>query len=203
MTRRIVRAAMVAAIAGLASGCLSSPPTHFYTLSAEAPAGREAAGAPGYRIAIDPVAISEVVDRPQFVVRSGPNTVSFIEEHRWAESLKREIPRVLAENLGRLLGTEEVWVYPQHRIGSAGYRLVVDFPRFETNNEKDVSLEAFWTIKRALPDGSDQRKQGRSSIHLPVAGEGYRAIASAYSRALAVVSEEIAAAIRSMEERTP
>ncbi|ULA63580.1 MAG: ABCtransaux domain-containing protein [Nitrospira sp.] len=203
MMRRIVRAVVVVAVVGATGGCLSSPPTYFYTLSAEAPAGREAAGKTGVRIAIEPTTLSEVVDRPQFVVRSGPNAVSFIEEHRWAEALKRDIPRVLAENLGRILGTEEVWVYPQHRSGPAGYRLAVDLPRFETNNGKDVWLEAFWAIKRALPDGGEQKKQGRSNVRLPVEGEGYGAIASAYSRALAVVSEEIAAAIRSMEPRVP
>ncbi|HMS86372.1 MAG TPA: PqiC family protein [Nitrospira sp.] len=203
MRWRIVRAIVMTTVCGLTGGCLSSPPTHFYTLSVEAPTAREAAGAPGFRIVIDPMTIPEVVDRPQFVLRSGPNTVSLIEEHRWAESLKREIPRVLAENIGRLLGTEEVWVYPQHRAGPVGYRLSVHLPKFETNNGRDVSLEALWTITRTLSEGEDQRKQGRSHVHLPVEGEGYGAIASSYSRALAVVSEEIAAAIRSMQQQAP
>lgn len=203
MRWRVVRAVGVTLIIGSMSGCLSSPPTHFYTLSVETPTGHQTAGRSALRIAIDPMTIPEVVDRPQFVVRSGPNTVSFIEDHRWAESLKREIPRVLAENMGRLLGTDEVWASSQHRSGPVGYRLSVDLPKFETNSGKEVLLEALWTIKRALPDGEDQRKTGRSSVHLSVDGEGYQAIASTYSRALAVMSEEVVDAIRSMEARTP
>ncbi len=154
-----------------------------------------------FRVMIDPITIPEVVDRPQLVVRSGPNTVSLIEEHRWAESLKREIPRVLAENVGRCLGTDEVWAYPRHQGPPINYRLSVDLVRLETNNGRDVSLDALWTIRRILPNGDDQKTHGRSNVHLPVEGEGYQAIASAYSRALATVSEEIATAIRSMREQ--
>ncbi|MBS0151962.1 MAG: membrane integrity-associated transporter subunit PqiC [Nitrospira sp.] len=203
MRRRIVCAMTVATLFGLTGGCLSSPPTHFYTLSAEASAARNAAVGPTLRIALEPLTIPEIVNRPQFVVKSGPNTVSLIDDHRWAESLRREISRVLAENLSRILGTNEVWIYTQPRAGRVDYRLLVDVSRFETNRKQDISLDVLWTITRVLPSGEDQRTHGRSSVQRPIEGAGYQAIASAYSHALATVSQEMAAAIRSMREQAP
>ena len=73
MARAIPLAALPLLICML-SGC-ASPPVHFYTLSAEAAAGAAGPATVGVelRIAVGPISLPEVVDRPQIVVRSGPN----------------------------------------------------------------------------------------------------------------------------------
>ncbi len=110
MTRRHVRIALVSVLATLLAGCGSSPTANFYTLSAGAAPAPPTATT--YRIAVGPVTVPEVVDRPQIVVRVGANRVTIAELHRWAEPLKSEIPRVIAENLAQLLGTKQVSAYP-------------------------------------------------------------------------------------------
>jgi uncharacterized lipoprotein YmbA len=180
---------------GLLAGCGSSPKVTFYTLSAGlAPEGVAAAGAKTeYRVAIGPVTLPDVVDRPQLVLRVGENRVAIAEQHRWAEPLKSEIPRVLAENLAQLLGTRQVSVYPQSTSGDAEYRALVDFQRVESVLGETVTIDALWTVRRT--SGGEPRR-GRSLVRESIEGDGYDALVAAHSRALAKVSRDLAEAIR-------
>ncbi len=152
--------------------------------------------------AVGPISLPEVVDRPQLVVRSGPNKVTLIDEHRWAESLKGEIPRVIAENLSRLLATGQVWAYPQNVTGPFDYRVLVDIQRFESTPGQIAAIDALWTIQRPSKEGV-VLKSGRSTVQQPIAGQEYDALVSAHSRALAAISGEIAEAIRSFSPPSP
>jgi len=188
---------------GLLAGCGSSPTVYFYTLSAESAAGAGSNMASSQlRISVGPISIPEVVDRPQMVVRSGPNQVELVEEHRWAESLNSEVPRVIAENLSRLLSTDQVWAYPQHVKGAVDYKVSVDIQRFDSMTGQSVAIEALWSIKRVSQEG-DESKVGRSNVQQPVSGQGYEALAEAHSRALAAICGEIADAIRLFPRPSP
>lgn len=183
-------------LACLLVGCGSSPTLHYYTLSADAPASGGAGDSAGLRIAVGPITLPEVVDRPQLVIRTGANQVTLIEEHRWAESLKSQIPRVIAENLGRLLGTVQIWAYPQLPSGPMDYRVSINIQRFESVPGQTVNIDALWSIQQ--PSHSDENsKIGWSAVQQPVGGQGYNTLATAHSRALAVISGEIAKAIHS------
>ena len=203
MTRAIGLATLVLLI-GILSGCAGSPPVHFYTLSAEAAADGTGPATVGteLRIAVGPISLPEVVDRPQLVVRSGPNKVTLIDEHRWAESLKGEIPRVIAENLSRLLATGQVWAYPQNATGSFNYRVLVDIQRFESTPGQMVAIDALWTIQQPSKEGVVS-KTGRTTVQQPVAGKGYDSLVVAHSGALATISRDIAEAIRVFSPPSP
>jgi uncharacterized lipoprotein YmbA len=186
------------AIIGFA-GCGSSPPIHYYTLSAEAPADAGLAGKNERHITVGPVTLPDVIERPQLVLRATPNRVTLIEEHQWAEPLQSEIPRVIAENLSRLLGTKQVSVYPQSAGDQAEYRILVDVQQFESALGSRASIETFWTIRKNF-QGDPSVKSGRSSVEEPVNGSSYEALAVAHSRGLVRISRDIADAIRSMEK---
>ena len=201
MTARVGRFAFLLAIVGL-SGCGGSPPIHYYTLSAEASRDPSFADKTLERlITIGPVTLPDVIERPQLVLRTTPNQVTLVEEHQWAESLKTEIARVIAENLTRLLGTEQVSVYPQSAGDHAQYRVLVDVQKFESALGGRASIEAFWTVRKNSDDDPSV-KSGHSSVDEPVNGSSYEALAAAHSRGLVRISRDIADAIRSME-RTP
>jgi len=201
---RAIGLAALSLLVGWLSGCGGSPPVHFYQLSAEATAGAAGPATVGteLRIAVGPISLPEVVDRPQLVVRSGPNKVTLIDEHRWAESLKGEIPRVLAENLSRLLATGQVWAYPQNASGSFDYRVLVDIQRFESTPGQTVAVDALWSIQQSSKGGIVSRT-GRSSVQQPVEGKSYDSLVAAHSRALAAVSRDIAEAIRVFSPPSP
>ena len=168
----------------LGSGCSRSPMANFYTLTAMAPPAGAPKTAPS--LAVDSVTLPEVVDRPQFVMTSGDNRVEILEMQQWAESLRSAIPRVLADNLSRQLGLERVAAYPQLAGSEADYHLSVDFQRFEAT-ASTVTVDALWTVRSA----AGAPIAGRSRASEP-RGEGYDSVATAYSRALAVVSGDIA-----------
>lgn len=195
MTRGYIRLATLSVLATVLAGCGGSPREHFYTLSAGAAPESAAAAqtAAAYSVVVGPVTVPDVVDRPQLVVRTGTNQVAILEQQRWAEPLKSEIPRVLAENLAQLLGTRQVTAYPQTSSGGTEYRVLVDIQRFESALGGPVTINALWTVRR----GTGEPRTGQSLTRESAGGEGYDAIVAAYSRALATVSRDIAVAIRS------
>jgi uncharacterized lipoprotein YmbA len=117
------------------------------------------------------------------------NRVEILEMQQWAESLKNAIPRILADNLSRQLGLERVTAYPQHAGNDADYHLAVDFQRFAATT-RSVDLDAIWTVRAT----GRAPVTGRRRVH-EAHGGGSDSIAAAYSRALAIVSEDIVRAL--------
>jgi len=184
---------VVACLAALLlAACGSSPKERYYTLTADASA--PVTGTSALSIAVGPVTVPEAVDQPQIVAQVGANQVAMYEYQRWASPLKGEIARVIAANLAQELGTPRVWSYAQATLPKRDYQVLVDVQRFDSVLGEAVTVEALWTIRPA--EGS-KAKTGRSSVRQATAGDGFDALAAAHSRALARVSQDIAAAIRS------
>jgi uncharacterized lipoprotein YmbA len=75
-------------------------------------------------IGVGPVEIPKILDRPQIVIRSGPNKVNVHEYHRWAASLDIIFSRVLTENLSLLLDTDQAALYPWQTDFKPHYRVL-------------------------------------------------------------------------------
>lgn len=195
MTRACTGLAGLSLIAAVLVGCGSSPPTHYYTLTAVAPAsgGNSEKGSAEYSVSVGPVTLPEMVDRPQLVVRVGANQVALVDQHRWAEPLTSEIPRVIAENLSQLLGARQVVTFSQNLVRDPEYRVLVDIQHFDSMVGQTVTIDALWTVRRA--SGGEPRT-GRSLVQEPIEGDGYDALVAAHGRALATVSGHIAESIR-------
>ncbi len=189
----LIRCCAVAALVAAVAGCSRSPRTSYYLLTPAAsvqPATVTPASAP--TVAIAAVSLPELADRPQLVVPADRGQVLILESHRWAESLKAAIPRVLAENLSRQLGPERVSFHPQHAAVRAEYRIFIDLQRFEADHTA-VLVDALWTIKPSSTDGKLVTR--RSTISEPINGSGYEALAASYSRALGRLSADLSRAI--------
>ena len=180
------------------AGCASSAPTRFYTLnSTSAPAAMPQAN---YSVSVGPVSVPAVVDRPQIVVRTGPNKVFIDEFDRWASPLKDDIARVIVENLVSMLGTAQVTMFPQSTAVGSSYRVMIDVLRFDSEPGKAATLDALWTVSSAK-DGRSHR--GRTTLAEPTQGVDYAALVAAHSRALGQLSAEIAKTIREFEVQKP
>jgi uncharacterized lipoprotein YmbA len=178
-------------------GCGGSPPVQYYTLSAEASPDPALALRTDRHIAIGPITVPNVVDRPQLVMRTTANRVTLLEEHQWAEPLPNEIARVIADNLSRLLGTKLISLYPHTAADHAPYRVLVDVQQFESTLGSRILLDASWTVRHS-DHGDTSLKIGRSNVEEPAHGPGYEAVAAAHSRALVRISRDIAESIRAM-----
>ena len=201
MRQKLVRIVLVLFVLGVLAGCGSSPKEMYYTLSAGGAMNdvTPASGESTYTVAVGPITLPEVVDRPQLVLRVGPNEVTFEELHRWAGSLRSEIPRIIADNLAGNLNVKQVAAYPQNAGEDAEYRVLVDIQRFDATLGGPVAIDALWSVRRSS-DGAV--RTGQSLARESSTGMSYDAVVAAHSRALAAISREIAEAIRSVGIRS-
>jgi uncharacterized lipoprotein YmbA len=184
----------------VAAGCASTLPSKFYTLTpmkgADAPAGiapvEEAA-----ILAVGPVRLPDYLDRPQIMTRSEGNEIHLHETERWAGSLQEDVSRVLIENLSNLLAGKRVavvrWSSSMQSMAPFRNRLAVEILRFEGPVGGTVILKARYALFG--PDGKKVISGGEAIVREPAGGSDYEALTAAMSRALAVLSREIAAAV--------
>jgi len=179
----------IAFVAATVCGC-SSATARFYTLDSTA----TATDAPPvhHTILVGPVSVPPAVDRPQVVVQVAPNRVEFDEFNRWAAPLNDGIASAVAGNLAMLLGTPDVAVAPVANFNAA-YRVTIDVQRFEAVTGVSVLVDAVWAVRHMV---GGEIRSGRTVAREAIQGKGYEPLAAAYSRALAMVSADIAAAIR-------
>ena len=196
MKNRINNFIVVLFLVTVAAGC-SSAPSRFYTLNSTATGGGTANS--NVAVIVGPVSIPAEVDRPQFTVQVAPNRVAVDEFNRWAAPLGDNIGRVVAGNLGILLGTPNVATLPTANFNSA-YRVSINIQRFETVPGKSALVDAVWMIR---PPSGGATQSGRTVASEPVSDDSYDSLAAAHSRALAKVSSDIAAAIRAEADGKP
>jgi hypothetical protein len=176
-------------VAVLAAGCASAP-SKFYTLNSTAKG--DGSSTANYSIVVGPVSVPAEVDRPQFTVLVAPNQVAVDEFNRWAAPLNENIARVVAEDLTTLLGSPQVSTLPLANFEPT-YHVSIEIQRFESVPGKSALVEAVWVVRKT----SDKISlSGHTLATEPVLGDSFDALAAAHSRALAKVSTDIAAIIR-------
>ncbi len=188
-------------------GCIGgkSSPSKFYVLSAlpnPETTKKVAAAERGLAIGVGPVSLPPYMDRPEIVTRSGGNQLHLSEFNRWAEPLRQNVTRVLAQNLSILIPTDRTALYPWERSVPINYQVVVEVARFEGSADGNSLLIARWSIVGA--DGKQELLAGQSRFSESIGPpQDYEATVSAMSRSLADFSREIAAAIKTLSRQTP
>lgn len=180
----------------LLAACASAP-ERFYTLS-PMPAFPTAPNA-RYSLAVGPVKIPEIVDRPQFVIRQGENRVDIVEQHRWAQPLRAEIVSALADDLRRQLPQARVFLYNDNGMQKPDCRIMLDIERFEGTPGQAVSVQGAWSLRCASPDSAQISRTGHAFVQEPVHGSSYDELAAAYSRALSALAVQIAQTVSSLK----
>ncbi|SAL84379.1 lipoprotein [Caballeronia terrestris] len=190
---RSLNLAAVVLVLVLIGGCSTSPSAAFYTLSAVPPVVAAPTTPPPMSIVIDAVTVPDLVDRPQFVLRTGATQVKIDEYARWADSLRSQISRVLAADLAQAVPGALVAGYAQHPDNAQAYRVRVDVQSFESAPGKMAAIVVLWSVWP--PKGATIT--GRTIAREAVRTADYDALVDAHSRAFATVSSDIAGAIRS------
>jgi uncharacterized lipoprotein YmbA len=189
MTHARRAAVGTAAALALLAGCATAP-SKFYALSSTA-SGDGAMPVP-CAVLVGPVSVPASVDRPEFVVEVSPNRVELDEFNRWASPLNDAIARAVAGDLAVLLATPDVAVAPLANF-HPDYRVTINVQRFDSIAGQSVLVDAVWAVR---PSGGGATRSGRTTARETVAEDSFDALAAAHSRALAQVSGDIAAAIR-------
>ncbi len=193
--------ALLALLAALAvAGCASRSPTvRYYELDALVPSDGTLNDTPA--VAVGPIVLPRVLDRPQMVTREGDSQIVIDEFHRWGSGLESEILSALGQNLIALLDSHRVAIYPTTESVPVQYRVLADFRDFVADSGNEVLLRVQWMVETEK-DGSALIVR-ESTIRKQAASSGRADIVTAHNEAVAELSREIAAAIQSMAATGP
>lgn len=192
-------------LAFLIGACAPTAPTNFYTLSTTvAVSTGEADPTQGPVIGISPIVLPQYLDRPQIVRRGDGNRLILSDFDSWGEPVQGMIERVLVEDIGRLLRTNNVVMLPQRLDIPLDAQIDIEVFRFEAETNGRVVLEARWRVIEPRDERGFERdifRSQRTSLAEQIASpEDYNAIAGAMSRLLAQLSQEVATAIIGMSK---
>ncbi len=185
-----------AALACLAAGCGTSPPSQFYVLQAPADLAAERQGSKELSLVVGPVELAEYLNRPQMVTRQSDHELKLSEYHRWAEPLEDNVTRVLVESLSLLLATNRVVDFPSRGTQEIDFHVCVEILRFDAGPDASVNLDARWQVFKGEWEVLLESRGSR--IRESAAGTEYGAIVAAQNRALVTLSREIADALRAV-----
>ncbi|MBE0618061.1 MAG: membrane integrity-associated transporter subunit PqiC, partial [Proteobacteria bacterium] len=173
-------------------------PTRFFLLEplADASPASSRSGT-GPAIGIGPVEIPRYLDRPNIVTRGASNEVQVADFVLWAEPLVDGVPRILAEDLSALLGTERVYGFPAKLPETLDFRVSVEVLRFDGTLGGEARFEARWTVLD-LRQGLHVAARRSSVKTRKVQGPDYGALVTAMSGTLADLGTEIGGLLRGL-----
>jgi len=183
------------------SGCIGgeTKPSSFYSLSAtEANQSENIVRSGGVSLRLGPFSFPDYLHRPNIITRSTDNKMVVNEFERWAGSLEDDFHRILGTNLGSLLETGAISVYPADSRLQAKYLAQGEIIAFEGYLGEKVILDVRWVVLDPVNDKAFVSKQ--SVIVETVGGEGYAALVLAQSRAVGKLSREIADELKRLDE---
>jgi uncharacterized protein len=202
LCRRVLAPCGVALL--MLSGCLgSTPPTQFYllpSLTGPDAAPLASAGQRDLTLGVGPVTVPPYLDRPQLVTRTSRAKLVLADFDQWAAPLHDTIPRVLAENLARLIPTERVVLHPWSRTTDPDYQVTVEVLQFDRGPGSQVVLAARWSL---LDRDGKELVLRTSRISQAVGGADYEAMVTAMGRTLDVLAQDIATTLRSLAPPAP
>jgi uncharacterized protein len=195
---RLTLVPLVASLLGLVA-CASTP-ARFYILNT-LPASETVPATVAERgpvIGVGPITLPKYLDRPQIVTRASRNQLALGEFDRWAEPLQDNISRVLAENLARLIPTDQVLLQAWPRSATLDYQVTVEVLQFDGWLGGESTLLARWSIL----DGAEHELFNRMvHLHAPTGGRDYEAMVVVMNQMIETLSRDIATAIQRLASR--
>ena len=202
LTSAVVLAVMLAF-----SGCLSpskTPATRYYVLNSLYTAENKTPPVVILKdasVGVGPIGLSQVLDRPQIIIRSSLNEIRVVDLERWAGPLNENIINVLVSNLSALLSTVKVLKFPWNPKIPVDYQIVMDITQFDGMPGGNVILRSRWGILSEKDD--NVLSEGNLVLTEPIGGDTIAEMVSAQSRLVAKLSHEIAEEIKKLEENKP
>jgi len=197
--------AVVLAVVLAFSGCLSpskTPATRYYVLNSLYSAENKTPPVVILKdasVGVGPIGLSQVLDRPQIIIRTSLNEIRVEDLERWAGPLNENIINVLVSNLSALLSTEKVLKFPWNPKIPVDYQIVMDITQFDGVPGGNVILRARWGI--LSEKDNNVLSEGNLVLTEPVVGDTIANMVSAQSHLVAKLSHEIAEEIKKLEEK--
>ena len=195
LVRRLAAGVLLTLLVG---GCLGGgAKTRYFTLGSIEPRNATPlVTRPKLGIAIGPIEFPRYLDRPEIVTRDGAHRLVLSNANRWAGSFRSDVLRVLADDIGALLGTSRIAVFPNEAPFQPDYRVLVDLREFEGVLGESVTLRARWTVVSA----SDATPVfvGESTFVEATDSASFEDLVAAQRRALGMLSHTVAEQLASL-----
>ena len=179
-------AARVALVLSICTACATPAPVHLHSLvGPEHPTPREgAAPGRGPAISLDPIRVPVAVDQPQWLIRLPDDTLTLLEQERWASPLRDEFRHALLDVLTHRYGAVDA-----RTVGTGGspWRVHVVITRFDAQPTSNW-LESTWSIAQRGTDMPTLRCE--TSVRENSDG-GMAALGQAHRRAVARLGDAI------------
>ncbi len=176
----------------LLSACASSPPDHFYILSALPQGAGEIRPAPQVQATLK-VTLPPWTDRSQMLVNTSAGEVSVLEHERWAAPLGDLVRQTLALDIERRRADMAVADGEVNRSKALTVKITVDVLQMTVHRAERARIEARWRIHDPRT-GADAAGGGEFAAAL--AGDGYASIAQAVSECLASLADRLVQQMR-------
>jgi uncharacterized lipoprotein YmbA len=186
-------------------GCGSSKPSRFYVLTpildVEGGMGLSDSEAE-ISVGIDMLLMPEHLLKPQIATHTSTNQIEYAEYDRWAESLDENFVHVLAENLSKLLPSENVYIFPWKSSTILQYYMTFEIMQFSQGADENIALTVFWSIydnattKELLRKKTTLKQQGPTSDPLD-----YGRLVQVMSQLVEEFSREIATELKKIARR--
>jgi uncharacterized protein len=204
--RRILRLTalnLALALASTLTGCATSPPSNFYTLTPIPGGSAELAPKGGaLSLGVGPVAFPAFLDRPQIVSRDGTNRLTLDEFHRWGGSIQDDFLRVWSENLAALLGTNRILIFPAEVRYPVDFRVSAQVLSFEGDAGGEAVLKVRWAVLDGVREQVVAVEESAYRSRLKAPG-GQEALVAAMSEALGAFSRDVAERLRRLPRPAP
>jgi len=184
------------AVVALITGCASSAPLRYYTLSEVPPSTEATSATPAIRVGR--VRIPGELDRNEIVQRIDATRLKIAEQDRWAAPLDDMIRRVLSADLqARGATASAVSAAPSDTASGGSATLSLDVDELIGDASCAVTLRASWEL-RSSANNTETTRTGHESIRVPPSSSTCTvgALPMAMSQALAQLSDRILTAAR-------
>ncbi len=187
-------------VTALLAGCIggSTKPSSFFSLSAtEANQSTNISRSGGIGLRLGPFTFPDYLRRPNIITRTSDNRIMVDEFQRWGGSLEDDFHRVLGTNLGTLLESGNISVYPADSRMNPKYKIMGEINTFEGYLGEKVILDIRWFV--IAPKSENVFSSKQSVIIEPVEGKTHAAMVQAQSRAVGRLSREISAELKRID----
>jgi uncharacterized protein len=175
----------------LLTACASPSPRYYALAVPPLAASAPSTTAPSLMIAA--VTVPERIDRPQLVLRRADTRFDVLEDDRWLETPKHEIPRVIAAHLATHLPYMHVAAYPQNAGNVAMYQLLLDIQTFDAQPGEAVTIALTYTLRR---ESDGQRTTWQIRDTEPLLDAAPASIVAAWSQVLGRMAAQMAVKMR-------
>ena len=184
--------------------CAAPPPVRFHTLM---PAGPHAANTSAGElvavlVSLSPIGLPAQVDQPQWLVRLPDDTMTLLEQDRWAGPLRDELRHALLEALIARWGAVDArTAAPAPTTGQAPawrvvWQVTVDVARFESSPGLEARLDSRWSASTGQPGTPSL---SCSAVLREPVPDGMPALAQGHRLAATRLADQIGRALQALQ----